>query len=50
MLFREQSVTISILTAILMTIATIVLAITGVFRGSGGTGGSASTSGDEGGV
>ena len=41
-LFREQSFTIfSILTALSMTISTIVLAITGVFGGGGGrTGGS----------
>ena len=38
-LFREQGITIfSILTAFSMTIATIVLAITGVFGGIGGTG------------
>ena len=41
-LFREQAITIiSILTALSMTISTIVLAITGVFGGRGG-GGSAS--------
>ena len=35
-LFREQGITIfSILTALSMTISTIVLAITGVFRGEG---------------
>ena len=41
-LFREQGITIfSTLTALSMTISTIVLAIAGVFgRGSGGTGGS----------
>ena len=40
-LFREQGITIlSILTAFSMNIATIVLAITGVFGGGGGTGGS----------
>ena len=40
-LFREQGVTIfSILTALLMTISTIALAITGVFGGGGGAGGS----------
>ena len=38
-LFREQSITIfSILTALSMTISTIVLAITGVFGGGRGTG------------
>ena len=43
-LFREQGITIfSILTALSMTISTIVLAITGVFGGgSGGAGGSPS--------
>ena len=42
-LFREQGITIfSILTALSMTISTIVLAITGVFGGDGGTGGSLS--------
>ena len=46
-LFREQGRTIfSILTAFSMTISTIVLAITGVFGGGKGTGGS--TSKDEG--
>ena len=41
-LFREQGITIfSSLTALSMTISTIVLAITGVFGGSRGTGGSA---------
>ena len=40
-LFREQGITIfSILTPLSMTISTIVLAITGVFPGGGGTGGS----------
>ena len=40
-LFREQGITIfSILTALSMTISTITLAITGVFGGGGGTGGS----------
>ena len=40
-LFGEQGITIfSILTALSMTISAIVLAITGVFRGCGGTGGS----------
>ena len=40
-LFREQGVTIfSILTALLMTISTIALAITGVFGEGGGAGGS----------
>ena len=40
-LFREQGITIfSILTALSMTISTIVLAITGVFGGGSGTGGS----------
>ena len=40
-LFREQGITIfSILTALSMTISTIVFAITGVFGGGGGTGGS----------
>ena len=40
-LFREQGITIfSILTAISMTISTIVLAITGLFGGGGGAGGS----------
>ena len=40
-LFREQSITIfSILTALSMTISTIVLVITGVFGGRRGTGGS----------
>ena len=40
-LFREQGLTIfSILTALSMTISTIVFAITGVFGGGGGTGGS----------
>ena len=39
-LFREQGITIfSILTALSMTISTIVLAITGVFRGSDGLAG-----------
>ena len=39
-LFREQDITIfSILTALLMTISTIVLAITGVFRRGGAVGG-----------
>ena len=42
-LFREQGITIfSILTAISMTISTIVLAITGASGGGGGTGGSPS--------
>ena len=46
-LFREQDITMfSILTAFSMTISTIVLAITGVFGGGKGTGGS--TSKDEG--
>ena len=46
-LFREQGITIfSILTALSMTISTIVLAITGVFRGGGE--GSASPPKDEG--
>ena len=40
-LFREQGITIfSILTALSMTISTIVLAITGVFGGGRGIGGS----------
>ena len=40
-LFREQGTTIfSILTALSMTISTIVLSITGVFTGGRGTGGS----------
>ena len=40
-LFCEQGITIfSILTALSMTISTIILAITGVFGGGGGTGGS----------
>ena len=40
-LFREHGITIfSILTALSMTISTIILAITGVFGGGGGTGGS----------
>ena len=40
-LFREQGITIfSILTALSMTVSTIVLSITGVFRGGRGTGGS----------
>ena len=40
-LFRKQGITIfSILTALSMTISTIVLSITGVFRGGGETGGS----------
>ena len=40
-LFREQGITIfAILTALSMTISTIVFAITGVFGGRGGTGGS----------
>ena len=40
-LFGEQGITIfSILTALSMTISTIVLAITGVFQGCGGAGGS----------
>ena len=40
-LFREQDITIlSILTALSMTISTIVLAITSVSEGSKGTGGS----------
>ena len=40
-LFKEQGITIfSILTAFSMTIATTVLAITDVFGGTGGTGGS----------
>ena len=39
-LFREQGITIfSILTALLMTISTIALAVTGVFGGGGGAGG-----------
>ena len=39
-LFKEQGITIfSILTALSMTISTIVLAITGVFVGDGGAGG-----------
>ena len=38
-LFREQGITIfSILTALLMTISTIALAVTGVFGGGGGAG------------
>ena len=42
-LFREQGITIfSILTALSMTISTIVLAITSVLGGGGGTGGSPS--------
>ena len=42
-LFREQGITISsILTALSMTISTIVLAVTGVFTGGGRTGGSPS--------
>ena len=42
-LFREQGITIiSILTALSMTISTIVLAITGVIGGGGGGGSSAS--------
>ena len=46
-LFREQGITIfSILTALSMTISTIVLAITGVSRGGGE--GSASPPKDEG--
>ena len=37
-LFREQGITIfSILTALSMTISTIVLAITGAFGGTGGS-------------
>ena len=40
-LFREQGISIfSILTAFSMTISTIALAITGIFGGGGGTGGS----------
>ena len=40
-LFREQGITIfSILTALSITISTIVLAITGVFGGDAGIGGS----------
>ena len=40
-LFREQGITIfSILTALPMTISTILLAITGIFGGAGGVGGS----------
>ena len=40
--FREQGIIIfSILTALSMTISTIALAITGVFGGGSGTGGSA---------
>ena len=40
-LFREQGITIpAILTALSMTISTIVLAVTGVFGGGGGTVGS----------
>ena len=43
-LFREQSITIfSILTALSMTISMIFLAITGVFGGGRGTGGSPPT-------
>ena len=39
-LFREQGITIfSVLTSLSVTIATIVLAITGVFGGGGGGGG-----------
>ena len=39
-LFRERGITIfSILTALSMNISTIVLAITGAFRGGGGGGG-----------
>ena len=42
-LFREQGITIiSTLTALSMTISTIVLAITGVIGGGGGAGSSAS--------
>ena len=42
-LFRDQGITVfSILTALSMTISTIVLAITGVFEGGGGAGGSPS--------
>ena len=42
-LFKEQGITIAvILTALSMTISTIVLAITGVFGGGGGTGGTPS--------
>ena len=48
-LIREQGTTIiSILTALSMTISTIVLAITGVFVGGGGAGGTASPPKDEG--
>ena len=48
-LFREQGITIiSILTALSMSISTIVFAITGVFWGGGGGGGSASPPKDEG--
>ena len=40
-LFKERGITIfSTLTTFSMTIATIVLTITGVFEGTGGTGGS----------
>ena len=40
-LFRDQGITVfSILTALSMTISTIVLAITGVFEGGRGAGGS----------
>ena len=45
-LFREQGITIySIMTALSMTISTIVLAITGVFGRGRGTGGSAPKNG-----
>ena len=51
MLLREQGITIFlILTTLSMTISTILIAVTGVFGGSGGTGVSASTPKDEGGV
>ena len=48
-LFCEQGITIfSILTALSMTVLTIVIAITGVFGGGGGIGGSDSPSKDKG--
>ena len=48
-LFREQGITIiSKLTALSMTISAIALAITGVFGGGGGVGGSASPPKDKG--
>ena len=48
-LFRKQDITIfSILTAISVTISTIVLTIGGVFGGTGGAGCSPSTPKDEG--